>query len=173
MRPYQIPDVTIGIRRGSCDARGRRFRYCSEMRIYTPLALAGALPFAACALLPVAGVTVVEPFGRLDTVLATYGLAIICFLAGTHWATYLFNGPVTRANLYLVSNAVLLATWFSYLLAEINGALITQIVALAILFLVDRRLYLADVIPADYVRARAVATGIATVSIAGFMLVSK
>lgn len=141
------------------------------MKMYMPLALAGALPFAACAILSLAGVVAVAPFGGLDTVLASYGLAIICFLAGTHWAAYLFEGPVTRANLYLVSNAVLLAVWFAYLLVGIDWVLVTQIVALAILYFVDRRLHFADVVSADYLRARAIATGIAAVSIAGFLLV--
>lgn len=139
------------------------------MKTYTLLALAGALPFIFCAILPIAGVVAVEPFGRLDDVLASYGLAIICFLAGTHWAVYLQHGAVLRTNLYLGSNAILLAVWFSYLLLGIDGVLISQLAALAVLFIVDRSLFIAGVVSADYLRARIIATVLASLSIVIFL----
>jgi hypothetical protein len=64
--------------------------------LYTSLAFAGATPFLACALLPLIGIESIAPIGRLETVASSYGLAIICFLAGSHWATYLLRRPPAR-----------------------------------------------------------------------------
>ena len=42
--------------------------------IYSALTLAGVTPFLACALLPVAGVEAIEPFGRLHQLAGDYGV---------------------------------------------------------------------------------------------------
>ena len=67
-------------------------------RLYSLLALTGASPFVACAVLPLAGIGSIPGFGALDVLASTYGLAIVCFLAGAHWATYIYKQHETPFN---------------------------------------------------------------------------
>ncbi len=139
--------------------------------LYSILALAGALPFVACALLPLAGIDAVEPLGNLHELAARYGLAIICFLTGIHWATYLYRREKSPANLFIISNAMFLVVWFAYELVALPFALATQFVAFAMLLAIDFRILTARAITPNYFRIRSIATAIASVSIA-IMLVS-
>ena len=83
--------------------------------------LAGAAPFLACALLPIAGVEAFGRLGRLDQLASDYGVAILCFLTGIHWATQLYARAAAPFNLFIGSNVVFLAvfvvaTFSSYVL---------------------------------------------------------
>ncbi len=142
-----------------------------DRRLYSVLALAGALPFVACALLPLAGVDAIEPLGDLHELAARYGLAILCFLTGIHWATFLYKPEKSPANLFVISNAVFLVVWVSYELVELRFALATQFVAFVMLLAIDGRILVNRIITQHYFRIRVIATALATVSIA-IMLVS-
>ena len=50
-------------------------------KLYSALALAGTLPFIASALLLLLGTNRLPVLGLVDAVVASYGLAIVCFLA--------------------------------------------------------------------------------------------
>ena len=134
-------------------------------KTYTALALAGTIPFIAAALLPLLGHDSLPHLGPVDQLLASYGLAIVCFLAGAHWGTYLSGRSDDSLNLFVISNAVFLAVWFAYVGAGVRTAIGMQIFALLTLLLIDLRLKTADVISATYFRARAVATLIAVLSL--------
>ncbi|MBT8102305.1 MAG: DUF3429 domain-containing protein [Gammaproteobacteria bacterium] len=133
--------------------------------LYTGLAFAGATPFLACGLLPLIGVDAIAPLGRLDTLASSYGLAIICFLAGAHWATYLLRHADIRINLLISSNVVLLVVWFAFVAAGIAWALVAQLAAFIVLLLIDYRLLGDGVISAGYFRVRGIATTLAVFSI--------
>ena len=137
----------------------------NDKPLYTILALAGVLPFVACALLPLFGVTSVEPFGPLDQLANSYGLAIVCFLAGIHWSTYLLRQDQLPFNLMIGSNVVFLATWFMFVLADTAWSLLTQFAALIVLLLIDWRLKNTAIISASYFRTRSIATAIASVAL--------
>lgn len=134
-------------------------------RLYTLLALAGTTPFVACALLPLIGIDTLPVLGALDVLASTYGLAIICFLAGAHWGTYLLSQSATPFNLFISSNVVFLAVWFAFIGATLSWSIATQIVAFQVLLFIDYRLRQHAVISADYFGIRFVATLIATVSL--------
>jgi len=138
----------------------------NEKTLYTTLAYAGVLPFIACAVLPLAGIASIPPFGRLDELINSYGLAIVCFLAGIHWANYLANKDVLPFNLMISSNAIFLLTWFGFVLGELSTSLLIQVAALAILLFIDWRLRSAAVITAHYFRVRFTATSFAIASLA-------
>ena len=137
----------------------------NDKPLYTSLALAGVLPFVACALLPLFGVISVEPFGRLDQLANSYGLAIVCFLAGIHWSTYLLRQDQLPFNLMIGSNVVFLATWFMFILADTAWSLLTQCAALIVLLLIDWRLKNAAIINASYLQTRFLATTIASTAL--------
>ncbi|MGB5440968.1 MAG: DUF3429 family protein [Gammaproteobacteria bacterium] len=142
----------------------------ADSKLYTILAIAGAAPFLVCAILPLAGIDRVEPFGRLDVLAATYGLGIISFLAGVHWATALYKATGTPFNLFVGSNVVFLGVWFVYVLAGIGWVLLTQLLALLVLLLVDYRLLRVGLITSHYFGMRALATALASVSLVVILL---
>ena len=134
-------------------------------KLYTILALAGTIPFVACALLPLIGIDTLPVLGALDFLASTYGLAIICFLAGAHWGTYLYGQSRTPFNLFVSSNVVLLSVWFAFIGANLAWSIVVQIIAFQILLFIDFRLNQGALISASYLRIRFVATFIASISL--------
>lgn len=134
-------------------------------KTYTALALAGTLPFIACAMLPLFGVASVQYLGALDRIAASYGLAIVCFLAGAHWGTYLCGRSADSLNLFVISNVIFLAAWFAYIGGSVRWAIGIQVLAFLTLLFIDLRLKQSAVISAAYLRVRSVATLITVVSL--------
>lgn len=140
-------------------------------QIYSALTLAGVLPFLACALLPVAGVDSIEPFGPLDRLASNYSMAILCFLTGVHWATQLYARERAPFNLFIGSNVVFLAVWIAYVASSLEWALATQLVAFALLLAVDFQLQQGGLVSRHYLGMRFIATALACFSLL-FILVS-
>jgi hypothetical protein len=138
--------------------------------MYSILAMAGVTPFVACALLPLVGVNSLEPLGPLDRVAAIYGLAIVSFLAGIHWATQLYEPQEARVNLLLASNVVFLFAWFAFVLGSLSVAIGAQAVAFVVLLWVDRWLHGIGLISRHYLNVRAAATALAVVSLLVILL---
>lgn len=136
-----------------------------ERTLYSALALAGAAPFLACAILPLLGISAIEPFGPLLYVASSYGLGILTFIAGIHWGTDLYKQSPLPFSLFASSNVVFLAVWFTFVLADISVILITQVVAFLFLLLIDYRLFRAGTISGHYFRTRSIATSVASVSL--------
>ena len=137
----------------------------TDSRTYSMLAMAGVTPFVACALLPLVGIESIPAFGALDRLAATYGLAIVSFLAGIHWATQIYEPQESSFNLLLISNVVFLLVWFAFVLGDLQLALGAQLVALLVLLGIDRWLYTTGLITRHYLNVRTVATSLAVVSL--------
>lgn len=137
----------------------------SDRKVYSILTMAGVTPFVACAVLPLVGVHSIELFGSLGNVAAGYGLAIISFLAGIHWATQLYEVHKTSFNLLLASNVIFVVVWLAYAIGTLEFALVTQAVALAALLGIDRWLLGNGVITQHYFRVRSAATVLAVASL--------
>lgn len=138
--------------------------------LYTVLAFAGVVPFLACALLPLVGIDALPRIGRLDEVANSYGLAIICFLSGIHWAQHLDGRVAMPLNLMVSSNAIFLFAWFAFIMTATKWSLALQILALVAILLVDRSLKRAGVIDEDYFRVRLIATALASAALALIIL---
>lgn len=132
---------------------------------YSALAFAGATPFLACALLPLFGIGSLPLFGALDVLAAGYGLAILCFLCGTHWTIQLRRPQRTPFNLLYTSNAIFLVAWFTYVLASPTSILAVQIPAFLALLWIDHRLLQRELVTGAYFGARAIATSTACLSL--------
>lgn len=137
----------------------------TQRSIYSMLAAAGLIPFLVAAMMAVLDIDTLGSFGSATKIAASYGLAIVSFLAGAQWGIYLLLGPGLPLNLFYVSNAVVLAAWFPFVLAFDAVTLACLIAALAFLLYVDRRLLRADVIDPAYFRMRLAITSIACVSL--------
>ena len=133
---------------------------------YSLLTYGGALPFIACALLSVANVELLFVDSSVLELANGYALAIVSFLSGIHWATYLYKEQDLPINLLVISNIVFLVAWFGYILASTTTSLAVQIVALLSLLAIDRGLLSHQLLNAHYFRTRTIATVIATVSLA-------
>ncbi len=129
------------------------------------LAFAGALPFVACALLPLFGTASIAPLGPLDAVAGSYGLGILSFIAGTHWAFQLLRRGDTPFDLFISSNVTFLLVWISWLIAPLNWALAIQALCFVSLLHIDRELSLRGVTSGHYFRIRSLATGAASLSL--------
>ena len=138
----------------------------ADKQTYSILAMAGVTPFVACALLPLLGISAIEPFGPLDAVAASYGLAIVAFLTGIHWATQLYERKDAPFNLLLVSNVVFVPVWLAFVAGSTGFAIATQLAALLLLLGIDGWLHGNGVIDSHYYRIRKVATAVAAVSMA-------
>lgn len=137
----------------------------TDSKTYSVLAMAGVTPFVACALLPLMGISAIGPFGELDRLAAVYGLAIVSFLTGIHWATQIYEPQESSFNLLLVSNVIFLAVWFAFVLGSVDIALSAQLVALLVLLGIDRWLCGTGLISRHYLNVRSAATALATVSL--------
>lgn len=127
--------------------------------------LAGAAPFLACALLPAFGVDSLGRLGPLHELAADYGLAILCFLTGTHWATQLYQRSPLPINLFIGSNVVFLAVFIAYVASSMKWALATQLLAFPLLLAVDFQLLQKRLITQHYLGMRFIATAAACFSI--------
>ena len=118
------------------------------------LAAAGALPFIACALLPLASIHALPGLGAVRDIAAAYGLTIASFMAGVHWGTALNVSGKLPVNLFITSNVVAVAGWLSFLLGP--PALTFAVLGALFLFLlfVDYRLLQGKLISVDYWRTR-------------------
>lgn len=141
-----------------------------DSRTYSTLAIAGVTPFVGCALLLLMGVTAVEPLGALDRLAAVYGLAIVSFLTGIHWATQIYEPQDSPFNLLIVSNVVFLVVGFAFVLGDTDVALSAQGMAMLVLLAIDRRLYGNGLITRHYLQIRFAATSLAVVSLLAIVL---
>ena len=137
-----------------------------ENKLYSLLTYAGALPFILCAFLPFAGIDAWENVGSFEFIARLYGLAIVSFIAGSHWGTYLYNRESSPSNLFLTSNAVVLAAWAAFLFTLPVLTEFVLLLAFLYLLFVDYNLYRAGVIAPFYFRMRRNVTVIVCVCIA-------
>ena len=135
-------------------------------RLFTALAFVGALPFVAAATLSVLGTDAIPVLGDVSGIAASYGLAIICFLAGTHWAFQLLRASETPFDLFISSNVAVVLVWLAYLVLAIQWIFTIQAIAFAALLVVDYRLRGIALLSDRYFRARVIATTAAILSLA-------
>ena len=104
--------------------------------------------------------------GDVTHALATYGLTILCFLTGIHWATQLYRPESTPFNLFIVSNVVFLVVLGAFLAAPLTTALGVQILAfIAVLSHRHPGCRVLGCSPAHYLRVRYIATSVACLSL--------
>jgi hypothetical protein len=138
-------------------------------RLYTALALAGTIPFAACALVALSGASLPWLTVAPHDIVNAYGLGILSFLAGSHWGTYLYRSSESPINLMIASNLLFLAAWFAFVFAGPQVASATQIAVFIALLTVDDRLRRSALIDSHYFRIRLTATLVAVLSLGVFL----
>jgi len=138
----------------------------AKTRIYSILTYAGALPFIACALLPLIGVRAIQQIGSVDYIAAVYALTIVSFMAGVHWGMALDQQRTEwPVNLFLSSNAVTIMAWLAFLTTTPKITLIMGILAFLYLLWVDERLYSLNLLTAHYLQTRRRVTALVVISL--------
>ena len=136
------------------------------------LASAGALPFIACALLPIASIDRVPGLGAVSDIAAAYGLTIASFMAGVHWGTALNVSSKLPINLFITSNVVAVAAWLSFLLGPVALTLAVLAALFLYLLFVDYRLSRGRMIDPGYWRTRLYVTVTVVLSLSATAYVS-
>lgn len=135
------------------------------IRQYSSFVLAGALPFIAAATLIVNGAESIGPLRSVTESLVAYGLAIVSFVAGTHWGIYLQYKASAPTNLFVSSNAAVLAPWLTFVVGSIDNTLVALFLTFVFLALIEWRLYRSNLVTRAYFHMRVAATVIVGVSL--------
>jgi Protein of unknown function (DUF3429) len=114
------------------------------------LTFAGLIPFAA-GLFGQIGLPAVLPWQAWTI---AYGAVIAAFIAGIHWAVFLFRSEHSPVNLLLTSNVLALAAWAALLLPSGPWPFRCLLLVFVALVLIDRRLHKAGVIPDWFYKLR-------------------
>lgn len=120
------------------------------------LGVAGIVPFLACTVGILAGLTlpVLGGGGRLTQALIVYGVAILSFLGGVRWGIAIgYENEAVQRRDFIIAVVPALIGWGATLLAPV-GALWTLCAAFILLGLLDFGLYCRDVAPEWYGRLR-------------------
>lgn len=135
------------------------------VRHYSSFILAGAIPFIAAAAAILGGVESIGPVHSVTASLVAYGLAIVSFVAGTHWGIYLQFKASAPTNLFVSSNSAVLVPWLTFVVGSIDGTLVALVLTFMFLLIIDWRLYRSNLIEAAYFRLRVTATVIASIAL--------
>lgn len=132
---------------------------------YSLFVLAGAIPFIAAAAFIFNGVESIGPLRSVTESLLAYGLAIVSFVAGTHWGIYLQFKAAAPTNLFVSGNAAVLVPWLTFVVGSIEHTLIALFLTFVFLALVEWRLCMANLVTRTYFHMRVAATLIVGISL--------
>lgn len=85
----------------------------SKIKLANTLTYAGTLPFVVSLFTNLSGMNATD----ITSITNSYGAIILSFLCGIHWAASLFFSEKCPRNLFITSNIIALAAWFSLLLS--------------------------------------------------------
>ncbi len=133
-----------------------------NIRLSKLLTYAGVLPFAAAMMLGFSGENALS-----QRLALSYGAVIGAFLAGIHWAVFMFHEERCPRNLLITSNIAALLIFASLMLTNIKVALLLQVLCFLYLLVLDLKLHLAGIWPAWFYRLRLIATALVVVLMVG------
>ena len=132
-----------------------------QFPLYILLAVAGAAPFAAWALLRLLEIETLPFLGHVDLTGSTYSALIITFLAGSHWGNSLHSDHSSDYRILLISNLIMLTSWLTLLLIPFGVLHVSAfIVCLIVLLLTDFHLFRKNQITENYYLTRLMVTGL-------------
>jgi hypothetical protein len=124
------------------------------------LAHLGTIPFLAGALLLTAGIQRIGTALDTVTLMGSYGLAIISFMAGTLWGVSKRSVGASEHGILVVSNVVTLAAWVGFLILPSPLLLLLLTLLFPLLLAADYQLMKQAQITISYFRLRCHVTGV-------------
>ena len=140
------------------------------IRRYDIFMLAGTIPFVAAAVAALAGIDSIWNVPSVTAAVVAYGLAIVSFVAGTHWGLYLQYRGSAPINLFVSSNAAVLVPWLTFVVASTESTLVALVLTFLFLAFVDWRLARANLVETAYLRLRLTATAIVCIALVSFLV---
>ncbi len=126
------------------------------------LTYAGTLPFLCAA----AAVRFMPEFGdEIVRVMMAYGAIILSFLAGIHWAAYLFYAQDCPRNLFITSNVVALLAWAGLLVPAQPLVVLLYVLCFLYVLILDYKLWVRQVYPTWFYVLRRNATAIVLIAL--------
>ncbi len=131
------------------------------------LTFAGAIPFIACAILLVIGISDIPILGATADILSAYGLVIASFMAGSQWGNHLSLADDDKwaIRLPLISNVIAIVLWLGFLMLPVISFIWLLVIGFASMLMIDYGLNRARIITPDYFKARTYVTAIVIVSL--------
>ena len=125
----------------------------------------GAVPFVILTLGLIPDFSMGFSQAQLLRAQTSYGVVICSFMSGVCWGLQL--NAIVRGKVFLVllSNAIALAVWFSYLFLSATNFLIVLAVLFLILLVVDIFIYVLGGITKAYLQLRCAVTGLVVLSL--------
>lgn len=140
-------------------------RIADVTRHYSSYIAAGSLPFIGAAIAAAIGLDRFGPVSSITNAVVAYGLAIASFVAGTHWAVYLQFKASAPANLFVSSNASVLAPWLTFVTGSPDATLAVLVLTFLFLAFIDWRLRKSNLIESAYFRQRLAVTAVVCTSL--------
>lgn len=134
-------------------------------RIARTLPFLGLAPFVGATGLLYAGMDTLPGLGPVDTLLSSYALLIVAFMAGTHWGLAVGRSRDVDVPLYLPSNVVALTAWFAHLLAPLPVELVVDAAALVVLVVIEHGFARPLGIDDEYLRLRTQVSALAATTV--------
>ncbi len=129
-------------------------------KLYLYLTYAGALPFIICAVCLAFEIRFIPLLGATEQVLSVYALIIATFIAGNHWGQHLDMKNKWQYYLPILSNVVVVALWFGFLVLPFSALLAIFVLVFLALLVIDQRLFRHNLITRRYFQMRCFATAI-------------
>ena len=125
-----------------------------DSNLYRLLTYKGALPFVACAILPIIGISQLPLVGEVALIAKSYGLLILSFLCGIHWGTYLYKAQSAPFNLFITSNVIVVSVWIVSLILSVQMSLIVLVIGFGVLLLIEAKVHKVGLITQRYFTMR-------------------
>ena len=133
--------------------------------LHSRLAYLGALPFVFCALCMLFSVQSLPYVGDVERVLATYGLAIVSFMAGSLWGQQFRAEQSWAWWIAVLSNLITVAAWLGYLLLPHSMFFGFLMIAFVGLLAIDRKQLQRSHISKEYFATRCGVTSVVLITL--------
>ena len=141
-----------------------------DLPTYQKLTYAGALPYYLGVLLLALGIDTLPGQISVTSLITSYALAIISFMAGTVWTNALQSHHPNAWVLLLLSNGLVLLYWFCYLSQwHLLSGWIAQL-CFAVLLLIDYQFLQQHQVDQNYFRTRMRVTGLVMLALLFYLL---
>lgn len=143
-----------------------------NLRLYSFLTYAGALPFALVFFAHLLGITEIYIIGASLDAVAVYALAILSFVAGSQWGLYKTGDHEKLPNMFIYSNLVTVTGFIGYLILPAAAYLVIAAILFVVLLWFEKDFYRVGVTSLHYLKIRIIVTGLVVLSLLSTSFVS-
>lgn len=139
--------------------------HSTQVTLYTALTFAGAIPFVGAVILLMMGRFELPYLGTISMALASYGLAIVTFVAGSQWGLYKLSKQRPLPNFFILSNGITVTAISGFILLPTAYFLLVLVVLYLMLLWLEKDFYRVGVISLHYLTVRVLVTALVVCSL--------